>query len=274
MSADPHHRTVTPFPPPQVVGGGVVIPQEHNQSPKPPTTNRGAQVTHRDINFGIHWLTGTTYLPEVEVLELLSNLLDGADYITHNFGVNRYKKTYETVNGIKVLVDPANPETMPPVCVIVTGQGCERLGLKSIQTLASILKPTRIDFAFDGVPFTPQELFNHYKKNNVRTRVRRFDYHPPNGKKARHWSYHQNGSGNTFYLGSQQSTQHLCCYDERGFTRMELRFKGERAEKAYEALTGDSNQLKLTALGWLREHVDFVDNSSSDNVSRQTLLPE
>jgi hypothetical protein len=54
---------------------------------------------------------------------------------------------------------------------------------------------------------------------------------------------------------------------------LELRLKDERAEQAYNALVGEPELFKLTALGWLREFVDFVDASASSNISRAPLLP-
>jgi hypothetical protein len=237
---------------------------------EPPITNRGVEVTRGQgtkagasaLSFSIHWLTGTTYLPEDDVLGMLSQLLDGSDYVILDYGVNRYRKTYLTLGGIKVLVNPGDPDTMPPVCVIVPGQGCEILGTSKLQELAKILKPTRVDFAFDGAPFTPGELLEHFEAGNVRTRVRR---------DAFEWC--RNKKGTTLYLGSRASTWHMCAYDERGWTRLELRLTGERAEKTYQALTGDTEQLKFTALGWLREFCDFVDRSREANASRAPLLP-
>jgi len=262
-------------------GGGEGAQYTHAHAPSSarseyentPFTNRGVDNTHSSQpSFSVHWLTGTTYLEFADVYLLLSNLLEGADFMAFDYGINRYRKMFVTLGGIKLLCDPADKETMPPVCVVVPGQGCEILGFEKLQELARILKPTRLDLAFDGAPFSPFFLYEQYKQGNVRTRVRNHDYVHPKTNKAKHWSIERNPNGDTFYLGSKASTWYLCAYDERGWTRLELRLSGERAELAYEALIGDAEQFKQTSLGWLREFCDFVDAKADSNKARAPLL--
>lgn len=68
------------------------------------------------------------------------------------------------------------------------------------------------------------------------------------------------------------NTWYLCAYDERGWTRLELRLSGERAELAHEALTGDPDDLKHIALGWLRDFCDFVNVDLATNKTRAPLM--
>lgn len=169
-----------------------------------PITNRGVENTSSSQQaFSVHWLTGTTHLPIEDTRKYMSTLLEGAGYVEFDYGINRYRKMLVTLGGIKLLYDPALPDTMPPVCVVVPGQGCEILGLAKLQEVARILEPTRLDLAFDGAPFSPFFLYDQYKKGNVRTRVRAHDYVHPKTQKAKHWSIERNPNGDTFYLGSK-----------------------------------------------------------------------
>lgn len=235
------------------------------RSAEPPGTNRGVEITSaRQMAFSVHWLTGTTHLPEADVLDLVSRLLNGADFVVLPYGINRYRRSVVTVGGLRVLTEPADPATMPPICVVAPGEACEALGLVGVQELASILKPTRVDLAFDGAPFSPRELLGWVEAGDYRCRSKSWSWHRSRGARE----------GQTLQLGSRASSWHLCAYDERGWTRMELRLSGERAEQAYSALVGTPEALRSAALGWLREFVDFVDRSADRNVSRCPLLPE
>lgn len=225
-----------------------------------PGTNRGVELTGA---FSVHWLQGTTYLPEEDVLDVVHQLTEGGDFVATK-GRDFYAKGYRTVGNITVYVEPLDPATMPPVYVQVPGQGCEFLGLSKVQKLAEIIRPSRVDLAFDGAPFTPEQASEWTRQGNIRCRARNRQFVDDLSEVP---------EGNTLQLGSRASTRQLVMYDRRGFTRVELRLKGDRAELAYEALTGPAEALRLTALGWLQDFVDFVDTAKDSNVSRAPRLP-
>lgn len=223
-----------------------------------PGTNRGAEITAPSAPCSVHWLAGTTWLPFEQVFDLLRAVLDGADFVKLERGMNGYSEAWLSVGGLKVLTDPARPD----IHVIAPGRACELLGFTKLQQLAAILRPSRLDIAFDGAPFTPREMAEWARQGNIRCRSRKRGFYDG-----------LDGSGDTLYLGSSASSWYLCAYDKRGFTRLELRLTGERAEQAYNALMGEPEVFKLAALGWLRQFCDFVDTTAGSNISRAPLLP-
>lgn len=211
----------------------------------------------------IHWLTGTTHLPEEDVLDLVHELTGGAEFLVVDGWKWAYQKRYRTVEGIEVLTEPSSPETMPPICVNVPGAGCEFLGAQALQQLSSVLKPTRVDFAWDGVPFSVEEATGWVEAGHTRTRIR---------SASKHGTLLGNG-GSSLSLGSRTSTAEVVVYDRRGPVRLELRLRGERAESAYQVLTADASSWSVAFCGILRGLIDFVDRSATSRADRAPLLP-
>lgn len=212
---------------------------------------------------GVHWLTGTTYLEDIDVLDVVHEVTGGADFVVIEGSKWAYGKRYRTVEGIEVLVDPSQPENMPPVCVNVPGAGCEFLGAERLRELASILKPTRIDFAWDGVPFAVEDVAGWIDSRDMRTRFR----------SSRKYSTLMGDGGGGVSLGSKSSTGEVVVYDRRGPVRLEMRLRGERAELAYEMLMAPAGAWSEMFLGVLRGLVDFVDRSGTSRADRAPLLP-
>ena len=240
---------------------------------KPPSTKRGVENTETlktidgqtvdyasQMGFRVHWMEGNTYLELSDVLKHLVASTGYTDHISSDRYINKYKTVHSFLGGaIKVLSEPAIPETMPDCHMIITGQGCDALGHEKLKELSSILKPTRMDLAFDYAPFTPKQLYEWAEQGQVRCRAKKHGWHSSGDR------YYKD---NTFYLGTRESTWHLCAYDERGYTRIELRLRKERAELAYNALMDSYQHFKDTSLGWLREFCDFIDTSTDSNKSR------
>lgn len=212
---------------------------------------------------GIHWLTGTSHLPVEDVLDLLYELTGGAEFLVVDGWKWAYRKRYRTVEGIEVLTEPNAPDTMPPVCVNVPGAGCEFLGAQALQHLARILKPTRVDFAWDGVPFSVEQATSWVEAGQTRTRIR---------SASRHGTIMGDG-GSSLTLGSRTSTAEIVVYDRRGPVRLELRLRGERAEAAYGLLNADISSWSVEFCGILRGLIDFVDRSGTSRADRAPLLP-
>jgi hypothetical protein len=109
------------------------------------------------------------------------------------------------------------------VRVSLTGSTCEALGWEMARDLVEALggKPTRVDAALDGVPFTPAMLDRAWRRGHVRCHLDRSD---PNACR-----YYRNGEGATVYLGSVKSDRMLRCYDRRGPTRAEMQLRRSMA---------------------------------------------
>jgi DNA relaxase NicK len=138
--------------------------------------------------------------------------------------------------GFKVAYDPittSKKHGTDYVTFIIPGAACERLGATWLRLMVSecetrkiVINCTRLDYKFDQVEFSPYQ-FRFMLKNNVTRLVAA-------RSKIKHISdeglNEQGDQGNlTVYVGSRSSDRTICCYDLHGFTRLEMRNKGERA---------------------------------------------
>jgi DNA relaxase NicK len=94
---------------------------------------------------------------------------------------------------------------------------------------------TRIDLAFDNVPFTPHHFEQAiredqtFPENKIIRSLSRRDSFRWNSSPFKEKENGQGISQNTAYFGSRQSERFLRIYDKRGPTRLEVEFKGKRA---------------------------------------------
>lgn len=211
-----------------------------------------------------HWLTGTTDAVLDDVLELVHRLTQGADFEVKP-GRWMYGVRYLTVEGIEVLADPLDPATMPPVCVNVPGAGCDLLGPDALRELVvgTDMKPTRVDFAWDGVPFTVDQVRGWVEGANMRTRLRSATVHRAV----------MGSGGSTVSLGSRHGSAEVVVYDRRGPVRLEFRMRKERAASVRSVLAGPVEAWASEFLQLLRGVVDFVDRSQGTRGDRVPLLP-
>ena len=244
----------------------------------PPFTKRGAALTDeagdkQELEVGIHWLAATTMWKEADVLRFVSATLGGADFEVIERGVSGYTRTYKTLYGLRLFTNDERPEM--GIHMIADGDACESIGYDALMLIfnAVEMKATRLDLAVDHCPFTPIDLCSEWERDNVRTNCKTVKKAKPGREHIRKCKFEGSPTGDTFYMGSRQSSAFARCYDERGFTRFELEMKGERAEKAATLILEDSAQLERHTMGMIREFVDFVDAESDANRSRCTLLP-
>lgn len=211
----------------------------------------------------VHWLSGSTYLDVGDVLEVVHEVTDGGEVEVLD-GVGVYGKRYRGCEGIMVLCEP-KPGTSdtPPVALHVPGAACDWLGARRLQRLASMVKPTRVDFAWDGVPFAVADVRDWITGGQMRTRLRSAD---------EHGRIFGSGGGSTVDLGSRHGTAQVCVYDRRGPVRLELRLRRERAAAAFDLLMSDPAEWSAGFVELLRGVVDFVDRSQSTRADRAPLL--
>lgn len=128
-------------------------------------------------------------------------------------------------------------------------------------------KVTRIDLAFDEVPFTPRQFKEILEEDDsfpekglVRSLTQRDSLHwHEESLKVRE---DESGKGrDTCYFGSRQSERYLRVYNMRGPTRFEVEFKGIRAEFiAHDLLSNDEEKWIEIAMGHI---LDFIDINTS-----------
>ena len=223
----------------------------------PPTSGTGVEMT-------IHWLRGGFDQPEADVLELVNELTEGGYGETLPFGRFMYGRQHRFVGGLTVFVEP-RADNMPPVLVECPGTACEFLGLEKLRTLFCNAQLSRVDVAFDHTLFAPIDVAEWVRAGNFRTRAKRVRLDSKLKGPA--------SEGDKLTIGSRASEHYLRVYDRRGFTRMELELKGDMARSYRNVLLAQDELFRTATVGVLRQFVDFVDASSSSNISRAPLLP-
>ncbi len=135
--------------------------------------------------------------------------------------------------------------------------------------LDRVFKVTRLDIAFDHVPFSVAQCVDAAKRLDVRSTVQRGRAIETLGERT------AGEDGDTFEWGTRRSKSRMVrAYDRRGFVRFELEWRGDRsnilarelASYPVEAWTG-------RVIGHLRAFLDFVDARASLNICRCPLLP-
>lgn len=218
------------------------------------------------MSAAVHWLRGTTVQDEEAVLSALSSICGGLSYEVLPSGRYQYGRRVRSVEGLTVLSEPFDPETMPAVCVEVPGAACEFLGAAKVRAIAGLLNLTRVDFAWDEAPFTVADVRGWVEGRRMRTRLSKATAHEALGVRR------PGRDGDSVTLGSRESAQ-LCVYDRRGPVRAELRLYGERAALAGPVLTLPVSEWSGAFLGILRGVVDFVDRDEAVRAEDCGLLP-
>ncbi len=215
------------------------------------------------VHLTVHTLRGGMKQPLKDVLDLVSTLTESTPGDAQQWGRYFYRKHYEFVGGLAVYFDPAT-SNMPPVLVDAPSAACEFLGLERLRVMFCNAELSRADLAFDGAPFSPADMADWVRAGSIRCK-----------SSSRHYTEDLGTSpdGNTLTLGSRSSERYLRAYDGRGFTRVELELKGDYARAFLPVLLAEDAEFAAALVGLLRDFVDFVDASSSSNISRADLLP-
>lgn len=205
------------------------------------------------MSAAVHWLAGTTDVDASSVVDALSAICGGLTWELRS-GKYLYRCGVRSVEGLTVLWGPHNEMTMPAVCVEVPGAACEFLGAEKLAAIAEILTLTRVDFAWDGVPFEVSDVRSWVERRDMRSRLSKATAHETLGRRR------AGRDGDSVTLGTRGAAQ-LCVYDRRGPVRAELRLYGARAAKAGELMARPVQAWSQAFLGLLRGLVDFVDRS-------------
>lgn len=264
----------SPEPTPCTCGRVVVEHESVGERARPPSGNTGASVTSGDAEVGLHWLAGVSRLPVDTVLDVLHEVTGDSVEIMPR-GRLGYATQYR-MGDVVVLADGQGPQAEAMgVHVDLSGSVCDRLGLVGLVQLYGRLEleATRVDVAVDGCPFTVATVWDAWKADQVRTKVK-LDPEATPDRPWRHGRRLESASGDTVYLGSPRAARMARIYDRRETgTRFELQIRhGAAAVVAADLLAGDFDGWPGRALGHVRAFVDFVDTSDS-NSTRRELLP-
>jgi len=191
----------------------------------------------------------------------------------------QYKKIFVGPLGLRLY---AYPGTQLHCHLEIPGEAIEQMGQAAILELLSSLNEltgvdiavspdarpvnwrcTRLDIAFDHVPFSPRQCYDAWQREDVRCAANRDSY-----------KWIESETGNTLYIGSRLSGRFVRIYDRRGFTRLEFELKGRWAAGIGDVVAAvQFAAWRDVGLGHLRQFLDFVARDTGGSISRADLLP-
>jgi len=220
----------------------------------------------RQYGNGIHWLAFVVDGPKEAAFTMYDALFKGAFGELQELpnGGRGFRSIHLTLLGFKVYVDPARGQK-EYFHFEIPGQACELIPWGILQGLEQYLRVefpgryhyTRIDLAFDGLPFTPMDIEAAILNDEVRSHAKRKTL------KVYHSAFEPKDNGevgtHTTYFGSRQSERMIRIYDKRGFTRLELEMKQKRADLVAKQLFGtvDTELWATIAMSHLRDFISF-----------------
>jgi DNA relaxase NicK len=224
------------------------------------------------VSIRCHWLAFTVHADILDTVDIVYNgrleeVFGKLEYVERGF--NSYQRSAIGRNGVRILYDPKQLDKrgLDHCHVILPGGALDCLQPSDITDLCNFLlksgmqvNVTRVDLAVDNCPFSVDDVYNWMVENEgMNTYAKRESiqkiYNP----------FEENELGglgcNTVYLGASSSSRRLCCYDRRGYTRLELRWKEEIANIiAFDVLCRSYSEWFQSAISHIRQYVDFSNN--------------
>lgn len=196
--------------------------------------------------FRIHWLSVTIFKPQpVEVVwqEFFGAALGSLADIGH--GGTGFRKILRSPTGAAVYCDPIQKSDLGDyVTFVLNGSSCDCLTpdvfrafwqyLRGGVVMGSPFRVTRLDLAWDGVPFSPEQFYEALEAREITCRASR---------KSIRWEtspYAERENGEigtaTAYIGARSSERMVRVYNKRGETRLEFQLRGDWANAVYTQL--------------------------------------
>jgi DNA relaxase NicK len=175
-----------------------------------------------------------------------------------------YRETYKTSLGVTIRNNPLDGSESRTT-IELPGKACQVLGFYGLKTFYEQLiqiydkvRINRLDVAFNGLEFQPEDVFEAVENENLRSYLKRSTvkkYSAP---------FEQNDDGTIgnqgVVLGNRTSTRFMRVYNKHGYTRLEVEYKKEKATQVgFDLLTSLTVEEALTkAMGHLRDYTDFL----------------
>jgi DNA relaxase NicK len=222
--------------------------------------------------FSVHWFAITIFQDVEKVKAIWAQFfaLGLGVLIEKGHGGRRYKQILEALQGAKIYFDYGDEKTKVQHCHIeIPGSACEALTPSTFQDLVNYLKQNevrfnikRADFAFDGVPFTPQNFYDGLLSDNLVSLIKRDP--SLNNESIRieqsPCKLRENGEvgTTTVYAGSKSSDRMVRVYDKRGDVRLEFQMRDERAHAVcLDVFTHAWAEWENTVKAHVRQFIDF-----------------
>lgn len=193
--------------------------------------------------FSVHWFAVTIFQDFEKVKSIWAQFfaLGLGVLVEKGHGARGYKQISEALQGAKIYYDHNSAKEGKEHCHLeIPGGACECLLPSTFQNLVHYLLENEIrfcikraDFAFDGVPFSPQEFLDGLMSDNLVSLIKR-DPSLNNEsirKEESPCKLRENGEVGTMtvYAGSKSSDRMVRVYNKRGDTRLEFQMRDERA---------------------------------------------
>lgn len=219
-----------------------------------------------EFTYGVHWLSFVVTGPKENafmIYDLFFRELFG-ELQSMGHGGRLFDEIWHSLLEFKVYVSPRRRD-IEYFHFEIPGQACEFVSWQLFQGLEDFLQHnyadayhyTRLDFAFDGMPFNPQDVEDAISNEQVRSLAKRETlrvYKSPferrdNGEIGTH----------TVEFGSRFSERMIRVYNRRGYTRLEMEMKKDRADLVAKQLfnASDISEWCPIAISHLRDCVDF-----------------
>jgi DNA relaxase NicK len=222
--------------------------------------------------FSVHWFAITIHQDFEKVKSLWSAffVLGLGVLVDKGHGARGYRQISEALLGAKVYYDHVTAKEGKNHCHIeIPGSACEAVVPSVFPDLVNFLTENqirysikRVDFAFDGVPFSPQDFYEGLMSENLVSLIKR-DPSLENDSIRVEQSpcrLRENGEVGTMtvYAGSSSSQRMVRVYNKRGDTRLELQLRDERAQAVcLDVFAHAWDEWEYTVKAHLRQFIDF-----------------
>ena len=229
----------------------------------------------QEIEVRIHWLSITVFTDIENICEFWNKYLEKDLGMLDDTGGGwrGFRHRMDGLAGSKICYFPIrNSSKKEYVHLIFPGSACDSLDPETIRDTYNFLSRTldtnvtRLDVAFDHVPFEPDDIFQALSNGDVRSLAKRDSieiidepYMPQKrGVKI---------GCKTVYFGSRSSGRFLRVYNQRGFTRLEIEYKKERANAICKnVLVHLTEYWPELMIEHLLDFVDLVENGKGERL--------
>jgi len=233
--------------------------------------DRGVEIKKRvkmdEVIYQIHWIGFTVKADSESAMSLYQNIFQDTFGKVQPLGNGGrgFKEIYVGLLGIKIYLTPISSSSEPYWCIEIPGLACEQLTPDHLFGLFTYLegnfkgryKFTRLDFAFDHVGFTPEDVEAAVRNNLVRSLAKRESLHI----ESTPFLPRDDGELGTYTVefGSNQSERMITVYNKRGYTRLEFQMRDARADLVAKELFSSFEEKEWfkIAIAHLRDFADF-----------------
>lgn len=222
--------------------------------------------------FSVHWFAITIHQDFEKVKGLWSQFfaLGLGVLVDKGHGARGYKQISEALQGAKVYYDHVTAKEGQEHCHIeIPGSACEAVLPSVFPELVNFLTENQVrfsikraDFAFDGVPFSPQDFLDGLMSGNLVSLIKRDPSLENDSIRVSQspCALRENGEVGTMtvYAGSSSSQRMVRVYNKRGDTRLELQLRDERAhEVCLDVFSHAWDEWEFIVKTHLRQFIDF-----------------